>query len=93
MTHRGTEAMSSAARLEGTSCSATVTTAFAPMSSVPTSSPERSSARVGAGAAPRRASTARSTAPARRNRAPAPSSGGTVSTITRMARYVDPQTM
>ena len=81
--------------LDGTSCSATVTTALAPGSSSPTSGAPRSCARVGRTAAtPRRsARTPISTAPASPKRAPAPSSGGTVSTTTRIARYVEPQTM
>ena len=91
-THSGIDAISSAARFDGTSCSATVTTALAPGSSSPTASALRSWARVGR---TRRwnESTTSMTAPATKKRTPEPSSGGTVSTITRMARYVDPQTM
>ena len=46
-THSGTDAISSAAIADGTSCSATLTTAFAPGSSMPTSSALSSCARVG----------------------------------------------
>ena len=47
ITHSGIEAISSAARPEGTVCSATETTALAPGSISPTKPAERSSARVG----------------------------------------------
>ena len=90
-THSGTEAISRAATLEGTSCSATVTTALAPGSRMPISSALSSCARVGH-TARWIESTATMAAPATAKRTPAPSSGGTVSTITRMARYVEPQT-
>ena len=81
--------------LDGTSCSATETTALAPGSSSPTMPAPASCARVGLTAATPRltASTATITAPASPKRAPAPSSGGIVSTRIRIARYVDPQTM
>ncbi len=75
---------------DGTSCSATVTTALAPGSRIPISSALNSCARVSR-TVRRVESTATMTAPATAKRAPAPSSGGTVSTITRMARYVEPQ--
>src|SRR4051794_25678383 len=80
--------------LEGTWTSATLTTALAPISSAPTARQEASSRRLGRStAAPRRqlrkASMAR---PANPKRAPALRKGGIVSTTTRMARYVEPQT-
>ncbi len=85
ITHSGTEAISRAATLEGTSCSATVTTALAPGSRMPTSSALSSWARVGR-TERRSERTPTITAPATAKRVPAPSRGGTVSTITRMAR-------
>ena len=94
ITISGTAAINSAARADGTSTSATVTTALAPHSSVPTRSAPRSCARVGRiAAAPRKAATRTSmTTPASAKRTPAPSSGGTVSTMIRIAKYVEPQT-
>ena len=81
--------------LDGTSCSATDTTALAPGSSRPTSAAPPSWARVGRTAAMPRwsASAPIITAPAIPKRAPAASSGGIVSTTIRIARYVEPQTM
>src|SRR3954471_17644535 len=80
--------------LEGTSTSATLTTALAPISSVPTARQEASSRPLGRStAAPRRqvrkASMAR---PAKPKRAPALRKGGIVSTTRRMARDVERQT-
>jgi hypothetical protein len=80
--------------LDGTSTSATLTTAFAPISSVPTARHASSWRRPGRSTAgPRRqARKASIAAPAKLKRKPALRKGGTVSTTTRIARYVEPQT-
>ena len=74
--------------LDGTSTSATLTPALAPISSVPTARQASSSRRPGRSTdAPRRqARNASIAAPANVKRAPALRSGGTVSTVTRIAR-------
>ena len=74
--------------LDGTSTSATLTTALAPISSVPTARQESSCRRVGRSTArPRRqVRKASIAAPASEKRAPADRNGGTVSTTTRIAR-------
>ena len=79
----------SAVRPEGTSCSATVTRPLPPKQSrLPTSAAPSAWARVirTRSGPPRRRRMARKIAPATAKRTPAPSSGGTVSTITRIAR-------
>ncbi len=95
ITHNGIEATSRAARPEGTVFSATEITAFAPGSISPTKPAESSSARVGRIAARplRQAMNGSRISPTATKRKPAPSSGGIVSTISAMARYVEPQTM
>jgi hypothetical protein len=89
------EATSSAARPDGTVFSATLMTALAPGSIKPTKPAASSSARVGLKTeSPRRQARIGSRiSPTIAKRNPAPSSGGIVSTISAMARYVDPQTM
>src|SRR3954471_11388500 len=86
--------MSSAAMLEGTWTSATLTTALAPISSVPTARQESSARRPGRSTPqPRRhvrkASIAR---PAKPKRAPALRKGGIVSTTPRTATRGEPPT-
>ena len=93
MTHSGTDAISSAARFDGTSCSATVTTALAPVSRHADDQRAQELRARRAARGRRSERTTSITAPATTKRTPAPSSGGTVSTMTRMARYVEPQTM
>ena len=95
MTHSGIEATSSAARPDGTVFSATEMTALAPGSISPTKPADSSSARVGRQTeAPRRQARIGSRiSPTAMKRVPAPSSGGIVSTISAIARYVEPQTM
>ena len=88
ITHSGTEAISSAAMLDGTSCSATRDDGVGARQQQPD---ERRAgelrARGRTAATPRcSASTAIITAPAIPKRAPAPSSGGIVSTMIRIAR-------
>ena len=93
--HNGTHAISSAARPESTRCSATLTRPLPPTSSsTPDTEAVTSCARVARSAdQPRSATTAPSRIrPAAVNRSPAESSGGTVSTAYRIARYVEPQT-
>ena len=74
--------------LDGTSTSATLTTALAPISSVPAARQPSSCARVGRSTlGPRRTARNASIArPAKPKRAPALRNGGTVSTTTRIAR-------
>ncbi len=74
--------------LEGTSTSATLTTALAPISSTPTARQDSSCRRDGRSTdGPRRqARNASIAAPASTKRPPAERNGGTVSTTTRMAR-------
>ena len=91
-THSGTDAMSSAARLEGTSRSATVTRPLPPPArSGPTTAAHASCLPVTRAGPRRTRSTIRSSTPATAKRSPAPSSGGTVRTMSRIARYVEPQ--
>src|ERR1700712_5265535 len=80
--------------LDGTWTSAALTHALAPISSVPTARQERSWPRVGRSTlVPRRtARNASIAAPAKPKRAPALRNGGIVSTVTRMAREVEPPT-
>ena len=94
-THSGIAAMMSAASPDGTSCSATITSPLPPAtSSAPTTAQESSCRRSSrAPRTPRRIATAiHMIAPASPKRTPLVSSGGIVSTVTRIARYVDPQT-
>ena len=74
--------------LEGTSTSATLTTALAPISRTPTARQDTSCRRDGRRTdGPRRhARSASIAAPAITKRPPAEKNGGTVSTTTRMAR-------
>ena len=74
--------------LDGTSTSAKLTTALAPISRMPTARQESSCRRVGRSTdAPRRQErNASIAAPASMKRPPADRNGGTVSTTTRIAR-------
>ena len=92
-TQSGTHATSSAARFDGTSCSAVATVATAPIISEPTSAQLSASGRVIRTGVRRSASTPSISVPASRKRLPVETSGGIVSTSTRNARYVEPQTM
>ena len=84
--HSGTEAMSSAASPAGTSRSATVTRPLPPAGSSRPTSPAAARLRGATRTrCPRAARNASMATPAIAKRAPAPSSGGTSSTITRMA--------
>jgi hypothetical protein len=93
-THSGIEAIMSAANPDGTLCSATATMPFPPRSSViPTSAQPPSWGRVirMRSRPPVTRSHPYISPPATRNRVPIPTSGGMVSTVTRIARYVEPQ--
>ena len=77
----------------GVSRSAKKSTAFAPGSRQPMRMHEPSCALRHAHRAAAADDDAAMIAPAARNRVDAPSSGGTVSTTTAIARYVEPQMM
>jgi len=87
--HSGTVAISSDASPDGTVRSATDSAPLAPSSSAPTSAQPSHCARLGR--SPRRASGNR-ISPATRYLVPAISSGGRLSTATRIAKYVLPHT-
>ena len=94
-TQSGIEATSSAANPDGTVFSATEITALAPGSIRPTKPAASNSPREGRKTPSpfRHARIGSRITPTITNRKPAPSSGGIVSTIRAMARYVEPQTM
>ena len=87
--HSGTVAISSDASPDGTVRSAYDSAAFAPSISRPTIAHPSHCARLGL---PPLITTGNMIAPAIRKRPPAISGGGSVSTATRIARYVLPQT-
>jgi hypothetical protein len=89
--HMGTIAMMSAARAEGTHCSAQLTSPLPPrMRATPTMLAESHWRPVGIGS-PAARRQARRRPPAMSQRALAMRNGGISSTAKRIARYVDPQ--
>ena len=88
----GTTATRSAAIPDGTRCSAQLTAPLPPSSNrAPLINPTRHSTRFGHAAPSRKRAHNSTISPARTNRALAISSGGSVCTAKRMARYVEPQ--
>ena len=90
-THSGTEAMISEASPVGTSRSAKKSTAFAPGRRKPIRMHEPSARRETRSCPPRSRTTSTIRLPAAMKRVDAAKSGGIVSPVTAMPRYVDPQ--
>src|SRR4051812_47896197 len=90
-THSGTDAMISDASPVGTLRSAKNNTAFAPGSRIPITMQEPTARREMRSVPPRSMTTSVINAPAAMKRVAAAKSGGIVSPVTAMPRYVDPQ--